>query len=208
MFAEWEWFYAHPTQQAYVDVTAPLVGTGSLRLVGSADGPGALCGRWAQASNRGFRQGRVTTLIQPVAGVAGEDMYGVYGATSQDDLTGTTGTAYAVLLVVGDTPAMWEVRLVKVTAGFGSALTVLQTTLVAMAFGQILALQLQWLSESSFGTALRVATGRALDYTDLVAQPIVQEPGVLLQSSAGEGPVAYLTASGDCRWDQSQLEEI
>jgi hypothetical protein len=207
-FAQWEFFYAHATQQAYVDVSTPVVGTGSLRLVGSADGTGAICGRWAQASNRGFRQGRVSTLVQPVAGVAGQDMYGVYGATSQDDLTGTTGTAYAALLVVGSTPDTWEVRLVHVTAGFGSALTVLQTTPVEMAFGQTLALQLQWLSESSFGTALRVATGRALDYSDLVARPIVQEPGVLLQSSAGEGPMAVLTASGDCRFDQSQNEEM
>ena len=207
-FADWEFFYAHGTQQSYLDVAAPIVGSGSLRLVGSPDAPGAIQGRWAQASNRGFRQGRVTTLVQPVAGVAGQDMYGVYGATSQDDLTDTTGTAYAALLVVGDTPETWEVRLVKVTAGFGSALTVLQTTTLPMAFGQTLALQLQWLSESSFGTALRLAIGRALDFTDLAAQQVVQEPGVLLQSSAGEGPVAYLTASGDVRFDQSQCEEI
>jgi hypothetical protein len=208
MFAQWEWFYAHPTQQAYVDVSTPVVGTGSLRLQGSASGTGAICGRWAQESNRGFRQGRATTLIKPMAGEAGQDMYGVYGATSQDDLTGTTGTAYAALLVVGSTPETWEVRLVKVTAGFGSALTVLQTTPLPMAFGQTLALQLQWLSETSFGTALRLAIGRALDYSDLVAQSIVQEPGVLLTSSQGEGPMAYLTANGDCHIDQTQLEEI
>lgn len=207
-FAEWEFFYARVTQQAYLDVATPVVGSGSLRLVGSADGPGAIQGRWAQASNRGFRQGRVSTLVQPVAGETGQDMYGVYGATSQDDLTGTTGTAYAALLVVGSTPETWEVRLVKVTAGFGSPLTVMQTTPVTMAFGQTLALQLQWLSESSFGTALRVAIGRALDYSDLVACPIVQEPGVLLTSSQGEGPLAVLTASGDCKFDQSQNEEI
>lgn len=207
-YADWEFFYAHVTQQSYLDVAAPVVGSGSLRLVGSPDAPGAIQGRWAQASNRGFRQGRVTTLVQPVTGLAGQDMYGVYGATSQDDVTGTSGTAYAALLVVGEAPETWEVRLVKATAGFGSLLTVLQTTTLPMAFGETLGLQLQWLSESSFGTALRLAIGRALDYTDLVAQPIVQEPGVLLQSSAGEGPMAYLTGNGDCRFDQSQCEEI
>lgn len=204
MFSEWEWFYAVVGQQAYIDVATPLVGNGSLRLVGAAPGPGAILGRWAQAGNRGFRQGRVTTLLQPVAGVAGQDMYGVYGVTSQDDLTGTTGTAYGAVLVAGPP---WEVRIVKVTAGWGSPLTVLQTLPVTMNFGETLGLQLQWLSESSFGTALRVAIGHALDYTDLVVHPTVQQPE-LLQSSAGEGPMAYLTASGDCRFDQTQNEEI
>jgi hypothetical protein len=205
MFADWEWFYAAVGQQAYVDVGTPIIGSGSLRLVGAAAGTGAILGRWAQAGNRGFRQGRVTTLIQPIAGVAGEDMYGVYGATSQDDLTGTSGTAYAAVLVAGPP---WELRLVKVTAGWGSPLTVLQTLPVTMDFGETLGLQLQWLSESSFGTALRLAFGRALDYTDLAAQAPVQEPSVLLTSSAGEGPMAYLTASGDVRFDQTQNEEI
>ena len=41
-FAEWEFFLAAPSQQAYVDITAPLVGTGSLRLVGSAAGTGGI----------------------------------------------------------------------------------------------------------------------------------------------------------------------
>jgi hypothetical protein len=204
-FPEWEWFYAVVGQQAYVDVTEPLVGSGSLRLVGSATGPGGLHGRWAQAANRGFRQGRVTTLLQPLAGVVGTDKFGVYGATSQDDLTSTTGTAYAAALVVGPP---WQLQLLKVTAGFGSALTVLQTIPITFAFGEVLALQLQWLSETSFGTALRLAYGRALDFTDLTQQAVVQEPGFLLVSSAGEGPMAYLTASGDCRFDQTQNEEI
>jgi len=204
-FADWEMFTAFVSQQAYVDVAAPIVGTGSLRLGGSADGPGAVMARWAQPSERGFRQGRVTTLVQPVSGVAGQDMFGVYGATSQGDLTGTVGTAYAALVLVG---SPGEIRLVKVTAGFGSALTVLQTIPLTMAFGQTLALQLQWISDPQIGTALRLATGSALDYSDLVAQPIVQEPSVFLLTSQGEGPVAYLTASGDCRFDQTQNEEI
>jgi len=207
-FAEWEFFTADPSQQAYVDLVSPIVGTGSLRLVGSDAGPGAVCGRWAQAANRGFRQGRATSLVQPLAGVAGQDMYGVYGAASQGNLTGPTGTAYAALLVVGTTPQTWEIRLVKVTAGFGSALTVLQTATVAMDFGQMLAVQLQWLSDPQIGTALSVSTGTALDYSDLRQVLLAQEPGVVLQASQGEGPVAYLTASGDCRQDQTQTEEI
>ena len=204
-FTEWEFFYGVVAQRAYVDVVAPLVGSGSLRLVGAPAGPGAILGRWAQESNRGFRQGRVTTLIQPVSGVPGEDMYGVYGAASQDDLTGTTGTAYAGVLVAGPP---WELRLLKITAGFGSPPIVLQALPITFDYGDILGLQLQWLSESSFGTMLRLAIGSALDYTDLVGQPIVQEAGVLLENSEGEGPMAYLTASGDCRFDQTQNEEI
>jgi hypothetical protein len=207
-FPDWEFFMAHTSQQAYLDVSAPIVGTGSLRMQGSAAGVGAVQARYGQESNRGFRQGRVTTLLQPRGGLAGQDMFGLYAATSQDDLTGTTGTAYAALLVVGSTPQSWELRVVRVTAGFSSTLTVLQTTLLTLDIGQTLAVQLQWLSESSFGTALRVATGAALDYSDLAAQPIVQQPGVLLQSSAGEGLVAVLTASGNGLFDQTQLEEI
>jgi hypothetical protein len=208
MFSDWEFFTAHPSQQAYLDLTGPIVGTGSLRVVGSSAGPGAVCGRWAQAGNRGFRQGRTTSLVQPIAGVIGQDMYGVYGAASQGNLTGITGTAYAALLVVGATPATWEIRLVKVTAGFGSTLTVLQTATIAMDFGQTRAVQLQWLSDPQIGTALSVQVGTALDYSDLVQTLLVQEPGIFLHTSQGEGPVAYLTASGDCRQDQTQTEEI
>jgi hypothetical protein len=204
-FADWEFFFAHPTQQAYVDVATPVVGSGSLRLVGSSDGPGAIQGRWGLAANRGFRQGRVTTLVHPLAGVAGQDRYGVYGAASVGDVTGTTGTAYAALLVCGPP---WTVEIVKATAGFGSALTVLQSTPLVMAFGETLGLQLQWISNPEIGTALRLATGRALDFTDLVAGDIVQEPSVVILASQGEGVIAYLTASGDVRLDQSQMEEI
>jgi hypothetical protein len=205
MFADWELFFAHPTQQAYVDVATPVVGSGSLRMQGSSDGPGAIQARYGLAANRGFRQGRVTTLVHPVAGVAGQDRYGVYGAASVGDLTGTTGTAYAALLVCGPP---WAVEIVKVTAGFGSALTVLQSTPLTMDFGETLGLQLQWISNPEIGTALRLATGRALDFTDLVAGAIVQEPAVVILASQGEGVIAYLTASGDVRLDQSQLEEI
>ena len=203
--ADWEFFFAHPTQQAYVDVATPVVGSGSLRLVGSADGAGAIQGRFGLAANRGFRQGRVTTLVHPLAGVAGTDLYGVYGAASVGDLTGASGTAYAALLVCGPP---WTVEIVKVTAGFGSALTVLQTTAITMAFGETLGLQLQWISNPEIGTALRLATGRALDFTDMVAGDIVQEPSVVILASQGEGVVAYLTASGDVRFDQTQLEEV
>ena len=146
MYSEWEFFYAVVGQRAYVDVETPLVGSGSLRLVGDPAGPGAILGRWSQESNRGFRQGRVTTLIQPLAGVAGEDLYGVYGGAAQDDLSGTTGTAWGG---AGRRSAEWEVRIVKVTAGWGSPLTVLQTLPVTMDFGATLGLQLRWLSESS-----------------------------------------------------------
>ena len=207
-FAEWEFFTADPSQQAYVDLVSPIVGTGSLRLVGSDAGPGAVHGRWAQPANRGFRQGRCTSLVQPLAGLAGQDMYGVLGAASQANLTGTTGTAYAALLVVGATPETWEVRLVKVTAGFGSPLTVLQTATLAMDIGQIRAVQLQWLSDPQIGTALSVQVGVALDYSDLTQVLLAQEPGVFLSSSQGEGPIAFLTASGDCRFDMTQTEEI
>ena len=204
-FADWEFVFAHPTQQAYVDVATPVVGSGSLRLTGSSDGPGAIQGRYGLAANRGFRQGRVTTLVQPLAGVAGTDLYGVYGAASVGDLTGSSGTAYAALLVCGPP---WAVEIVKVTAGFGAALTVLQSTTLVMDFGETLGLQLQWISNPEIGTALRLATGRALDFTDLVAGDIVQEPSVVVLASQGEGPVAYLTASGDVRYDQTQCEEL
>lgn len=207
-FFQWEFLKAFSAQQAYVDLTAPVVGNGSLRLVGAAAGTGAVQGRWAQASNRGFRQGRVTTLVQPLAGVAVQDMYGVYGATSQSNLTGTTGTCYAALLVVGGIPTAWSVNLVKVTAGFGSALTVLQTHVIPMAFGQPFGIQLQWLSDPQIGTALRLAFGTALDLSDLVEQPVVQEPSVFLSASQGEGPLASLTANGDVRFDQTSTEEI
>jgi hypothetical protein len=188
-----------------VDVATPVVGSGSLRLVGSADGPGAIQGRWGLAANRGFRQGRVTTLVQPVAGVAGTDLYGVYGAASVSDLTGTSGTAYAALLVCGPP---WAVEIVKVMAGFGSALTVLQSTAIPMDFGETFGLQLQWISNPEIGTALRLAVGRALDFTDLVAGDIVQEPSIVILASQGEGVMAYLTASGDVKFDQSHLEEL
>lgn len=207
-FTEWEFFLAFPSQQAYVDLATPMIGTGSLRLTGSAAGPGALHGRWAQPANRGFRQGRCTSLIQPLAGLPGQDMYGVYGAASQANLTGTTGTAYAALLVVGATPETWEVRLVKVTAGFGGTLSVLGTATVAMDFGQTRAVQLQWLSDPQIGTAVSVQVGMAVDYSDLVQVALAQEPGLFLSSSQGEGPVAFLTASGDCRQDQTETEEI
>ena len=87
----------------------------------------------------------------------------------------------------------------KVTAGFGSALTVLQSTPLAMDFGETLGLQLQWISNPEIGTALRLATGRALDFSDLVAGAIVQEPAVFLTTATqGEGPMAYLSASWGC----------
>ena|SRR4249920_2598730 len=207
-FFQWEWFKRYSTQQAYVDLTAPVVGDGSLRLVGASTGTGAIQGRWAQAANRGFRQGRITTLVQPLAGVAAQDMYGVYGAASQSDLTGASGTCYAALLVVGGSPTTWNVTLVKVTAGFGGTLTVLQTHVLPMAFGQPFGIQLQWLSDPQIGTAVRLAFGTALDLRDLVEQPVVQEPSVFIQASSGEGPVAVLTASGDVRFDTTSTEEI
>ena len=204
-FSEWEFFYGVVGQRAYVDVSTPLVGNGSLRLTGVAAGPGAILGRWGQAGNRGFRQGRVTTLIQPLAGVAGRGIVWrlrghVAGRSDRDHGDGLRRRARC-WPTLGSPPG-------ESPAGWGSPLTVLQTLPVTMAFGDTLALMLQWLSESSFGTALRVAIGSALDYTDLKAQATVQDAGVLLQSSEGEGPMAYLTASGDCRFDQTQNEEI
>ena len=96
-FAEWEIFTAHPSQQAYVDVATPMVGSGSLRLVGSADGAGRHPGPLGLAANRGFRQGRVTTLVQPLAGVPGRTCTASTGprprAISRDHGHGLRGAA-------------------------------------------------------------------------------------------------------------------
>jgi hypothetical protein len=198
-------YKADPAQQVYVDLTGPLVGSGSLRMVGAAT-PGALQARYGQPTQRGFRQGRVTTLLAPVAGTAGVDLYGVYGLASQADLTGTSGTGFAAMLVPG-TP--WEVQLLQLTAGFGSALTVLQSTpLSAMAYGTMMSLQLQWIGNPQIGTGLRIAHGTALDFSDLHVLPFIQLPTLFIDSSAGEGPVAYLSATGDVRFDQTALEQI
>ena len=174
--------------------------------MGSSDGPGAIQGRYGLAANRGFRQGRVTTLVYPLAGVGGPGP-----ATAS---TGPRRWAISPAPVARPTPRCssagqpWAVQLVKITAGFGSALTVLQTTAIPMDFGETLGLQLQWISNPEIGTALRLATGRALDFTDLVAGDIVQEPSVVILASQGEGVLAYLTASGDVRFDQTQNEEL
>lgn len=207
-FSDWEFFAAFPSQQVYVDLTAPLVGSGSLRLVGSAAGPGGLYGRWGQATQHGFRQGRVSTLLQPLAGLPGQDWYGVYSAASVVNLTGTAGTAYAAALVVGASPTSWELQLLKVTAGLATVPTVLAAQFFSCAFDQIVGMQLQWLSTPETGVALSLSIGTALDYSDLVQVLLAQDPSVDIQASEGEGPIAVLTATGSCRFDQTATEEI
>lgn len=200
-FEQWQFYKGHAAQQTFVDVSSPIVQQGSLRLIGGGSTAGIVA-RWSIPGQRGFLNASAQTLVQPLSGTSGVDLYGVYGLASQEDLTGNVGTWVGCALRPG-TP--WTFVLLRGLTGMAGLSVVASVPLTTADYNQVHAVHLAWQWYAAAGLTLQGWHGMAEDYSDLALRVSWQDlaaPQPIL--SAGEGPLGYLSVGGACQYDTTE----
>lgn len=201
-FQDWQFFKANAAQIALVDTSAPLVELGSLRLTGAPGITGAVHGRYGDSAQRGFLTGSTESLVQPLAGTAGVDVFGLYALATEADLTGSTGEWVGCGVRPG---SPWVLTIVRGLTGMSGFSVVASASLAGADYGDTHALLLRWAWYAGSGLVVQAWHGSAEDFSDVQVLATWQDalappPAV----STGEGPLAYLSPTGSAQWDQTE----
>lgn len=175
-----------------LETTAPIVGTGSLKMHRNGQ-PGGYVSSVRNTGNRAFTTGRVRFLCQASGFVANTSL-GFCFQMSQPDLTGGAGTGYWFRWFVGSSNPTHTLRIDRLAEGLTQNIVNLcQSAAFTLAPNTPMALECSWILDlvELGGIQFTVKRGTLLDYSDLA--PVSDMTGVIsstsvLQTSVGEGP--------------------
>jgi hypothetical protein len=189
-FADWTFCKSDADLIAAVDLSNPLVGSGSLRLSNVNDKSIASNVHGYYTATTGFVRGKIRSLVK-VETASNRARAGLYCCASTPDLT-ATGSAYYTCLQADASGGSRTIQLFKATAGFdqeppGGLLA--NVAHAAFTIATTHCLELEWQIDATVlaGTRLIVRFGSQTDFSDLAEVLDYTDVSSPLVVSAGEG---------------------
>jgi hypothetical protein len=196
--------YKTSGEAALIDTSAPLVGSGSLKITTNTTGVVELVR--ADSGERAFTKGRIRTLMK-ATGPLTNPWAGIYCMASQADLT-ATGSCYCLVL---GSAAGNVVRIIKQTAGLDNGSGSVASAAFAVDVGTLYCLELEWDYDpvTWSGTRLSGRAGVQSDFSDLTELVTYTDTSSPLTTSVGEGIfVASFSASETYFFDKTTITQL
>lgn len=204
----WDTYKSNASMFAGLYVTAPILGSSSLRMHRNAQASQYInAGR--NATPRAFTSGIAMIAVTRLTNVTG-DRFGYVFQQSQADLTGGAGSAYFVALeVTSSTQATLQLR--KCNGGLATT-ALIATGATGLDISTTLTLRVRWILDipSLGGLWVRVDYGTDTNYATASWTASINETitSSILTTSVNEGPALALTSAGsngDYLWDHFDI---
>ena len=184
-------YKANAGMLAVLDITNPILGSGSLKINRNGT-TGRFVNMVRATAPNSFTSGRARFLLDSTADSAA-DAIGFVFQQSQTDLTGGVGAAYGLYVqMTNSVTDTWTPLLYKFTAGLGTGTTLATGTSYVAAPGTETAYEVEWILDVANlgGLQVKVKRGTASAYTNLVADAALNIiiTSSVLTVSVGEGP--------------------